>query len=132
MESPSTIVIKLPQHFGSKEARKLQVELKGHGLTYETSVVFDLSQVRQINTAGVDSLLQCIHQVIKQDGSVRLSEISAEASTMLELIGMDHIFEMFPRFSEQTEEYAEEPFVEALEPDSKPSPAVPAAQTVAA
>jgi anti-anti-sigma factor len=132
MESPSTIVIKLPQHFGSKEARKLQLELREHGLTYETSVVFDLSQVRQINTAGVDSLLQCINQVIKQDGSVRLSEVSPEASTVLELIGMNHIFEMFPRFSEETEEYTEKTFEEALEKESKPLPAAPASQTVAA
>jgi anti-anti-sigma factor len=132
MESQSTIVIKLPQYFGSKEAGKLQLELKEHGLTYETAVVFDLSQVRQINTAGVDSLLQCIHQVIKQDGSVRLSEVSPEAATILELIGLDYIFEMFPRFSEETEDYSEETFAETLEQDSKPSPAVPASQTVAA
>jgi len=50
METASTLVIKLPRHFGSKEARKLQAELREHFVRYETSVVFDLSQVRQINT----------------------------------------------------------------------------------
>jgi anti-anti-sigma factor len=132
METASTLVIKLPRHFGSKEARKLQAELREHFVRYETSVVFDLSQVRQINTAGVDSLLRCMNHVIKQDGSVRLSEVSPEASTILELIRMDRIFDMFPRFSEETESYTEKTFEETLEGERSPMQSEATPQTVAA
>src|ERR1700730_3355213 len=120
MENASTLVNIRSHHFASKEAGTLHAELREHFVRYETSVVFDLSQVRQMNTAGVDSLLQCMNYVIKQDGSVRLSEVSPEASTILELIRMDRIFDMFPRFSEETESYTEKTFEETLEGERSP------------
>jgi anti-anti-sigma factor len=98
MQSPSTLVIKLPHHFGAKEARSLQRELEDQ-LSDEVSVVFDLSQVRQMDIAGIEAMQKCMARVATQDGAIQLGEISPEAQTMLELTGMDQIFAMFPRFS---------------------------------
>jgi anti-anti-sigma factor len=102
MENPSTLVIRIPRRFGALEARALRSELNIHFVNDETSLVFDLSQVRQIDVAGADALLQCVERVIQQDGSVQLSKASPEAATLLELLGMDKLFEKPATFSEDS------------------------------
>ena len=104
MQSPSTLIIKLPLRFGAKEANTLRQELKQQ-LSDGASVVFDLSQVRQLDIAGIEAIRKCMAQVARQDGSIQLGKISPEAQTILELTRMDHVFNMFPRFSEDTTTY---------------------------
>ena len=36
-------------------------------------IVFDMSQVRHIDAAGVDVLLQCMRDAIKRDGDLKLA-----------------------------------------------------------
>lgn len=100
MENPSTLIIKIPRCFGASEARTLHSELNLHYVNDETSLVFDLSQVRQIDAKGADALLQCVERVVRQDGSVQLSKASPEAATLLELFGLDKLFEKSATFSE--------------------------------
>jgi anti-anti-sigma factor len=117
MQSSSTLVIKLPRYFGAKEARSLQHELK-HQLSGETSVVFDLSQVRQMDIAGIEAMRKCMAEVARRDGSIQLGEISPEAQTMLELTRMNHVFAMFPRFSVDSGSFAVSRMHEAVEEES--------------
>ncbi|MCU1298468.1 MAG: anti-sigma-factor antagonist [Acidobacteriaceae bacterium] len=117
MQSSSTLVIKLPRRFGAKEARSLQHELK-HQLSDETSVVFDLSQVRQMDIAGIEAMRKCMAQIARRDGSIQLGEISPEAQIMLELTRMNHVFAMFPRFSVDSESFAVSRIHESEEDES--------------
>ncbi|HEY7353351.1 MAG TPA: STAS domain-containing protein [Terriglobales bacterium] len=98
MNTQSAIMIKLPEVFGSKEARKLGQELKQKMLTESPSVLVDLSRVRQIDLAGLEGLLDCMEMVAKNDGALQLGNISPEAATILELTQMDRLFQKFPAF----------------------------------
>ncbi|PYV52463.1 MAG: hypothetical protein DMG92_00875 [Acidobacteria bacterium] len=98
MNTQSAIMIKLPEVFGGKEARKLGRELKTRMSTASPHVVVDFSRVRQMNMAGLDGLLDCMETVAKNDGAIQLGEISPEASIFLELTRMDQLFSKFPVF----------------------------------
>jgi anti-anti-sigma regulatory factor len=92
MESPSTLVIRLPRHFGPSDGRALERELKKRSIDAETVFEFDLGRLQQIDNAGVTALLACLQWVAKQDGKIQLGAISPEAATLLELTGMDQVF----------------------------------------
>jgi anti-anti-sigma regulatory factor len=96
----SAIMIKLPELFGSQEARKLGQELKDKlTMSASPSVLVDLSQVKQIDLAGLEGLLDCMEIIANHDGALELGEISPEAATMLELTRMDRLFRKFPGFN---------------------------------
>lgn len=123
MDIPSEIMIKLPEVFGVKEARKLKRELKTKLASERPCVVVDLSRVKKIDLSGLEGLLSCMEQVAKQDGSLTLGGISPEAAVMLELTRMSGLFQKFP---------AAQPFeapVTVPTTVSKPEQ-VPATQTV--
>jgi anti-anti-sigma factor len=96
MNTQSAIVIKLPETFGGKEAKKLNREMKNRILSETPNVVVDLSRVRQIDLAGLEGLLDCMEAVARNDGALELGEISPEAATILELTKMDRLFHKFP------------------------------------
>jgi len=96
MDTASAIMIKLPEVFGVKEARKLRRELKNKLASHRLCVVVDLSRVKKIDLGGLEGLLNCMQEVAKQDGSLELGGISPEAETMLELTRMSGLFQKFP------------------------------------
>jgi anti-anti-sigma factor len=100
MDTPSALLIRLPEHFSRVAARALATELDHHLLTDQPCVIVDLSRVKQIDRYGLDILLGVMTKVARHDGSVQLGEISPEAAIMLEVTCMDRIFDMFPRISE--------------------------------
>ena len=97
METPSAIMIKLPEAFGGKEARRLGRELKNR-MSNAPRIVVDFSRVREMDLAGLEGLLDCMETVAKNDGALQLGEMSPEAATFLELTRMDHLFNRFPVF----------------------------------
>ncbi|MGH9514704.1 MAG: STAS domain-containing protein [Terriglobales bacterium] len=74
MESQSAIMIKLPEAFGSKEARRLGRELKTR-MSASPHVVVDFSRVREMDLAGLEGLLDCMEMVAKNDGALQLGEM---------------------------------------------------------
>lgn len=122
----SAIMIKLPEQFGAKEARRLGRELKNRVFSNTPNVLVDLSRVRQIDLAGIEGLLDCMELVAKNDGSLQLGEISPEAATILELTQMDRLFQKFPAFEAATftteEEFASEAQETVTEKVAQPQP----------
>lgn len=98
MDMQSAIMIKLPEAFGSKEARRLSRELKSRMSNESPRIVVDLSRVRRMDLAGLEGLLDCMETVARNDGAVQLGEMSPEAAIFLELTGMDRLFHKFPVF----------------------------------
>lgn len=92
----AAIMIKLPEVFGVKEARKLRRELRSKLASDKPRVVVDLSRVKKIDLSGLEGLLNCMEEVAKQDGSLELGGVSAEAEAMLELTRMNQLFQGFP------------------------------------
>jgi anti-anti-sigma regulatory factor len=97
MEMQSAIMIKLPEAFGGKEARRLGRELKSK-MSNAPRIVVDFSRVREMDLEGLEGLLDCMETVAKNDGALQLGEMSPEAAIFLELTRMDQLFNRFPVF----------------------------------
>lgn len=96
METSRPVIVKrLPSRLNLREARAFFREVLPILKIDRTQVVFDLSQVRQMDAAGVDMLLDCMAEAMKRDGDVKLAAVSAQAAVILELTRTDRLFEIY-------------------------------------
>jgi anti-anti-sigma factor len=93
---PSTVVVNLPERVTAKEAKSLMKDLRYEIAIDQPSVVLDLSDVKEMDSAGLDLILTCISETIRRDGTIRVRGISPEAQTILELTGLDQVLHLIP------------------------------------
>ena len=98
MEKPSAIVVKLPECFDAKGARRLKRDLMGKFVS-SPAVVLDLSRLQSMDGAGIEALVEFLDELARRDGSLQLSEMTPEAATLLELTRVSSLLEKFPSVS---------------------------------
>src|SRR5437016_5010939 len=96
METSRPVVVKrVPDRLNLRQARTLLREVQPFLTSDRPQVVFDLSQVRTLDAAGVDMLLHCMSEAMKRDGDVKLAALSPHAATVLEMTRTDRLFEIY-------------------------------------
>ena len=97
MESISrpVVVKRMPEQMNLRQARTFLKEVKPLLSSDRPQVVFDMSQVKHIDAAGVDILLQCMREAIKHDGDVKLAALSSQATVVLELTRTGRLYEIY-------------------------------------
>src|SRR5262249_5524925 len=122
MDIASAIMIKLPEVFGAKEARKLKRELKNKFASERPCVVVDLSRVRKIDLTGLEALLNCMDELARHAGSLEIRGISPEAAAILELTRMNQLLQKFPAADVQVSVpvVASEPVADTEQAPSRP------------
>jgi len=68
-----------------------------------------LSEVRYLDSAGVDLLLRSIEEVMKRNGDVKLAAVSPETAAILEMTRVDRLFEIFDSCSDAVESFSRFP-----------------------
>ena len=86
---------RMPERLNLRTARQFEREVQAFLTSDRPQVVFDLSQVRHLDAAGVDMLLRCMTQAMKRDGDLKLAAMSPHALTILELTRTDRLFEIY-------------------------------------
>lgn len=81
-------------------------EIKSFLLTDRPQLVFDLSQVKQIDAAGVDMLLTCMSEAMKRDGDLKLAALSPQSALVLELTRTDRLFEIYETSTDAVRSYS--------------------------
>jgi anti-sigma B factor antagonist len=96
METSRPVVVKrMPDKLNLRQARTFLREVQPFLQSDRPQIVFDLSQVRQMDAAGVDMLLHCMSEAMKRDGDLKLAAISPHAMIILELTRTDRLFEIY-------------------------------------
>lgn len=96
METSRPVVVKrVPERLNLKEARLFLRAVEPLLRADRPQLVFDLSNVRQLDSAGVDMLLHCMNEVMKRDGDIKLAAPSPEALLILELTRTARLFEIY-------------------------------------
>lgn len=96
METSRPVVVKhMPERVNLKHAREFLRQVQPLITADRPQVVFDLSAVKQLDAAGVDVLLQCMSEVMKRDGDLKLAALSPHAAVILELTRTDRLFEIY-------------------------------------
>ena len=107
METSRPVIVKrLPNRVNLREAKLFFREMQPILRIDRPQVVFDLSQVRQMDAAGVDVLLQCMAQAMKRDGDVKLAAVSPQAAVILELTRTDRLFEIYNSSTEAARSFS--------------------------
>ena len=89
------MIIRLPEKLTEESTRVLRARLESSLASKCLTIVLDFSDVREMNSAALETLLHCMNQVAQHDGTIRVSGMSPEAEIFLEFTRMDSIFAMF-------------------------------------
>lgn len=97
MENSSrpVVVKRMPERMNLKQARSFFKEVQPFLNSDRPQIVFDMSQVRHIDAAGVDVLLKCMRDTIRNDGDLKLAALSPQAAVVLELTRTGRLFEIY-------------------------------------
>jgi anti-anti-sigma factor len=115
MDSKRPVIIKqLPRRFDRKNAIAFLAEVTPFLQADRVRVVFDFSDVKEIDSAGIAILLQCMEEVMKGNGDLKFAALQPGPSAILELTGVVHLFEVFESVAEAAESF--EFIVPALQP----------------
>ncbi len=96
METSRPVVVKrVPERLNLKQARSFLLEVQPFLVADRPQIVFDCAQIRHMDAAGVDMLLQCMAEVAKRDGDLKLASLSPQAAVVLELTRTDRLFEIY-------------------------------------
>lgn len=93
--SRPVVVKRMPERMNLKQARTFLKEVEPFLTSDRPQIVFDMSQVRHMDAAGVEVLLQCMHEASKHDGDLKLAALSSQAAIVLELTRAGRLFEIY-------------------------------------
>jgi anti-sigma B factor antagonist len=107
METSRPVIVKrIPERLNLRQARKFLQEVKPFLHADRPQIVFDLSQVKQMDVSGVDMLLQCMVDASERDGDLKLASVSPQAAIVLELTRTDRLFEIYENSSDAVRSFS--------------------------
>lgn len=94
--------MELPETLNHAEGEKFVSELQPLLEVHRPRIVLDCSQIQHMDSAGIETLLYCMQEAMKRDGDLKLAAVSPASATIMELMRVDRLFEIY----ETTEEAA--------------------------
>lgn len=97
---------RMPEKVNQQESRKFFADVQPFVTADRPQLVFDLSQVKQLDAAGIEMLLRCVEEVMKRDGDLKLASLSPQARIVLELTRTDRLFEIYQNSTEAARSFS--------------------------
>jgi anti-sigma B factor antagonist len=64
-------------------------------LAQDASIVFDMSQLRFVDSSGLGSMMVCMRHVKASGGTLKLCGLSKSVQALFELVRMNRVFEIY-------------------------------------
>jgi anti-sigma B factor antagonist len=125
------VVKRLPEILSLNQAQELLQEVTPLLEGDRPRLVFDFSEVRQVDSAGIEMLLWCMEEAMKRNGDVKLAALSPPVAVLLQLTRVDRLFEIFQNSSDAVESFHRFP-VQAVRETALAMDARPAADNASA
>ena len=93
--SGPVVIMQIPERLNLEGVRTFLQEVKPLLDCHRPRIVLDCSQVRYIDSAGVEMMLNCLEEAMKRDGDLKLAALSPESEVVLELMRVARVFEAF-------------------------------------
>jgi anti-sigma B factor antagonist len=103
------IVVELPEKLVLGRAHLFFHEVGEFLKTDRPRLIFDFSEVAQMDSAGVEALLNCMEGAMKRNGDLKLASIPPGPAAVLELTRVDGLFEIFESVSDAVESFRQFP-----------------------
>jgi anti-sigma B factor antagonist len=94
LTSGPVIVMQVPENLNAESIHQFMEELAPLVESHHPRIVLECSQVRSMDSAGVEMLLHCLEETLKRDGDLKLAALSPEAEVILELMRVARVFEV--------------------------------------
>ena len=88
-------VKQLPERLNSGEGQAFFSRIQKLLDTTQPHFVFDCAQLRELDAGGIHLLLLCLEEVMKCNGDVKLAAVPPGPAAILEVTGVDSLFEIF-------------------------------------
>jgi len=95
MRERPVVVKQLPEKLSVEQGQIFLREVEPCLSVPRPRIVLDCSQVRQLDSGGIQLLLRCLEEAMKRNGDVKLAAISPRVAAVLELVKIDQLFEVF-------------------------------------
>lgn len=107
METSRPVLVKrVPENMNQREAQRFLADVRPLLTADRPQLVFDLSQVRQLDVAGIEVLMQCMSMAMRKDGDLKLASLSDHAAVVLELTRTDRLFEIYDSSTDAARSYS--------------------------
>src|SRR5438552_8869898 len=93
--SRPVVVKRMPERMTLPQARAFLREVQPVLNADRPQLVFDLSTVRQMDSAGVEMRLRCMKRAMQRDGDVKRAALSPQSAVVLELSRAARLFEIY-------------------------------------
>jgi anti-anti-sigma factor len=103
--SCAVTVKQLPENISIGQARLLLRELASSIDVERPCIVFDCSQILHMDIPTITFLLDCLEVAMKRNGDIKLAALHEQAKAMLELTGVDRLFEVFDTDSDAAKSF---------------------------
>jgi len=100
-----TIVTLRGETLDASNAKALKTDL-APVLAPGAKLIFDMKDVRFVDSSGLGALLSCLRQVHSSGGDLRLCEMGKAVRALFELVRMHRIFEIYNSREEALRSYA--------------------------
>jgi anti-sigma B factor antagonist len=120
--SGPVIVMELPKRLKHTDVEKFLGELQPLLESGNPRIVLDCSQVRYVDSAGVEMLRRSMQEAMERNGHIKLAAILPASSVILELMRVDRLIETFENAEEAVESFRAFPSYPARQ--SEPQPGV--------
>src|SRR6267142_3231794 len=118
-DSGKVVIKQLPERVTLNQAHAILREMEPVLEGDRPCLVFDFSDVVQIDSAGIEMMLRCMEEAMKRNGDLKLAALSPQVAVLLELTRVDRLFEIFATSSDAAESFHRFP-VQALRQTTPP------------
>ena len=96
MENNRPVFVKrIPERLNNREAKAFLREMEKVVNSDRPQLVFDCSQVKQIDAAGIEMLLHSLSRAVRHDGDLKLAAVSPQMEIVLQMTRTDRLFEIY-------------------------------------
>jgi anti-sigma B factor antagonist len=97
-------IVQLPEKITATNSRAFEDDLKPL-MDENGRFIFDLAQVRQLDSSGLGSIVGCMKHLRVAGGDLKLCGMSKQIRTVFEIVRMHHVFDIFSTRQEAIESY---------------------------
>jgi anti-sigma B factor antagonist len=98
-------IVQVPERINSTNSRAFEKDLAPFLMGANAKLVFDLTQVKQLDSSGLGSIVGCLKHLRTVGGDLKLCGLSKQIRTLLELVRMHHVFDIFNTRQEAIDSY---------------------------
>jgi anti-sigma B factor antagonist len=88
-------VKRVPETMNSREARAFYKGILTLLSSDRPQIVFDMSKTKRIDSVGIAVFVQCMRQVMRHDGDIRLAGVLPQTAVIFDLTRIGRLFEMY-------------------------------------